>query len=107
LAQERNVLAAGRTIRALTRTRLSLQRTELARGRTFLAIIRTGLGFLALGLTLFRYFGVSRWSVFDAALVLLSVAMVVYGSLGYRRAYLIDQRIGKLLSTDPGLAEVM
>jgi len=107
LAQQRNDLAGNRTIRALTRTRLSLQRTELARGRTFLAMIRTGLAFLAIGLTLFRYFGISRWSAFDGALVLLSVILVVYGTKGYRRSHLTDRRIGNLLAQDPGLAQVM
>lgn len=65
---------------------------------------RTGLAFLAIGLTLFRYFGVSRWSLFDGALVLLSAVLVFYGTKGYRRAQLADRRIGKLLVNDPGLA---
>jgi uncharacterized membrane protein len=68
-------------------------------------MIRTGLAFLAIGLTLFRYFGVSRWSLFDGALVLLSVVLVFYGTKGYRRAQLADRRIGKLLVNDPGLAQ--
>jgi hypothetical protein len=46
------------------------------------------------------YFGVSRWSVFDLALVLLSVILVVYGTKGYRRAQLADRRIGELLAND-------
>jgi hypothetical protein len=50
------------------------------------------------------YFGVSRWSVFDGALVLLSVVLVVYSTKGYRRAQFADRRIGELLATDPGLA---
>jgi uncharacterized membrane protein YidH (DUF202 family) len=95
------------TPRAVTRTRLSLQRTELARGRTYLAIVRTGLAFLAIGLTLFRYFGISQWSVFDGALVVMSVVLVIYGGRGYYRAHASDRRLADLLTTDPGLVDVM
>ncbi len=67
----------------------------------FLAMIRTGLAFLAVGLTLFRYFGVSRWSIFDGMLVVLSVFLVVYGGRGYRRAHLNDRHIGSMLAANP------
>jgi uncharacterized membrane protein YidH (DUF202 family) len=95
------------TPRAVSRTRLSLQRTELARGRTYLAIVRTGLAFLAIGLTLFRYFGISQWSVFDGALVVMSVVLVIYGGRGYYRAHASDRRLADLLTADPGLVDVM
>jgi hypothetical protein len=72
-----------------------------------LAIIRTGLAFFAIGLTLFRYFGISQWSVFDGALVLMSVVLVIFGSRGYYRAQASDRRLAELLTTDRGLVDVV
>jgi len=60
-----------------------------------------------LGLTLFRYFGVSRWSIFDGVLVLVSLIFVVWGGKGYRRAHLNDRRLGEILAADPGLSNVI
>ena len=85
---------------ALTRSRLSIQRTELARGRTYLAVIRTGLAFLTLGLALFRYFGVSAWSLFDGGLAVLSVWMILFGTRGYRRAQRAERKLSDALSRD-------
>jgi uncharacterized membrane protein YidH (DUF202 family) len=76
-------VAEGRNIYAFTRTRLSFIRTELAKGRTALAIIRTGLAFLVLGISLFRYFGLSWWTIFDGALAVVSLFMVTFGAKGY------------------------
>ena len=86
LAQLRNRLAEGRNRYAERRTGLSTLRTELAWGRTYLALIRTGLAFLVLGVSLFRYFGLSWWSLFDGVLALGSVVIVVWGGRGYHRA---------------------
>ena len=85
LAQGRNTLAEGRNQFAERRTQLSRMRTELAWGRTYLALIRTGLAGVVLGISFFRYFGVSLWSVFDAALALASVGLVMWGGRGFRR----------------------
>ena len=103
LAELRNHLAEDRTDFAVARTRLSYQRTELARGRTYLALIRTGLAFLTAGITLFRYFGVSVWTLFDLGLVTFSMLMVYFGVTGYRRSKLAEWRFGKLLDRDEGL----
>jgi uncharacterized membrane protein YidH (DUF202 family) len=72
-------------------------RTELARGRTALALIRTGLAFLTLGIALFRLFGPSLWSLFDAALVLASLGITSAGIRSYlkvmRATTDIEQRL--------------
>jgi uncharacterized membrane protein YidH (DUF202 family) len=103
LAELRNRLAEERTAIAVTRTRLSLQRTELAKGRTSLALIRTGLAFLTAGITLFRYFGVSMWTLFDLGLVIFSALMVYFGTVGYRRSKAVEQRLIDLLVHDQGM----
>jgi len=103
LAEVRNHLAEERTVFAVATTRLSFQRTELARGRTYLALIRTGLAFLTAGITLFRYFGVSVWTLFDLGLVSFSMLMVYFGISGYRRSKAVEQRFGELLDRDEGL----
>jgi uncharacterized membrane protein YidH (DUF202 family) len=112
LSEQRTNMAHRRTFDAVTRTRLSLQRTELARGRTFLALTRTGLAFLTLGVTFFRYFGLSAWTAFDLALVAFSSVMVYFGVRGYYRAKkaenaltnLLSGEVGKLLSDNVGQA---
>ena len=83
LSQRRTALADDRNHLAATRTVLSRMRTELARGRTALALIRTGLAFLTLGVGLFRFFGPSPWSVFDAALVIGSLVVTTVGARSY------------------------
>ncbi|MFZ0429792.1 MAG: DUF202 domain-containing protein [Acidobacteriota bacterium] len=106
-AQKRTELAENRTLRARARSRLSLQRTELARERTYLALIRTGLAFLILGISLFRYFGPSLWSLFDGALVMASFFMVAFGLKGYRRARNSERRLGEVLARDPGFNDLL
>ena len=76
LARERNVLAAQRTVAACYRTIYS-------RARTGLAFIRTGVSFASLGLGLLQYFGVSALSVFDAALLVAGIFMIIDGFLWY------------------------
>jgi uncharacterized membrane protein YidH (DUF202 family) len=76
LARERNVLAAQRTVAACYRTIYS-------RARTGLAFIRTGVSLASLGLGLLQYFGVSALSVFDAALVVAGIFMIIDGFLWY------------------------
>lgn len=107
LAEQRNDLARRRTVAAVTRTRLSLERTELAKGRTYLAVIRTGLAFLTVGLTLFRYFGVSSWTVFDAALIAGSSLMIYFGLTGFRRTRLAETRLSRLVAADQMATEVL
>jgi uncharacterized membrane protein YidH (DUF202 family) len=107
LAEGRTDLAHERTIRAVTRTRFSLQRTELAKGRTSLALIRTGLAFLTLGITFFRYFGISMWTFFDAALVLFSTLMIYYGAVGYHRSKVTENRLIQALARDAGTADLL
>ncbi len=106
LAQDRNSLATVRTLRAQARTRLSWQRTELARERTHLAFVRTGLALLTFGVVLFRYFGVSWWSIFDAVLVLGSSALVAAGTSGYFKAHRRVRTLENLLTTDEGMRDL-
>jgi uncharacterized membrane protein YidH (DUF202 family) len=104
LARRRTQESRERTLEAVARTRLSAQRTELARARTFLALARTGLAFLTLGLTLFRYFGLSRWSFFDGALVMFSIALLYAGASGYRRSKLMEKKLADLTAADQGVS---
>lgn len=97
LAAERNRLAEGRTRFASRRTHLSSLRTELAWGRTYLAFIRTGLAFLALGISLFRYFGLNWWTVFDGGLALASLIVIAWAGRGYYSAHIRMKRLSALL----------
>lgn len=92
LAEQRNKMAKTRTVESSkrtflsgSRTILSNTRTSLAQGRTNLALIRTGLAFFSIAIAFFRMFGISWWSLFDAALALGSAAITVAGIAGYRR----------------------
>ena len=76
LARERNVLAGQRTVAACYRTIYS-------RARTGLAFIRSGVSFAGLGVGLMQYFGLSMLSVFDSALVIAGIFMIIDGSLWY------------------------
>jgi len=106
LAEKRNDLATLRTVRARTRTHLSLQRSELARERTYLAFVRTGLALLTFGIVMFRYFGVSWWSLFDLGLVVASLVFVTGGIRGYVRSHRRVRTLDTLLATDAGLRDL-
>ena len=106
LAQERTGLATTRTVRALSRTRLSFLRTEMAKERTYLALLRTGLALLTFGIVLFRYFGLSWWSLFDVALVLLSIGLLSVGVSGYVRSHRRVLKLDGLVRADTGLRDL-
>jgi len=76
LARERNVLAAQRTIAAC-------YRTIYARARTGLAFIRTGVSFMSFGIGFITYYGLGTNTVFDGALILSGLLMIVDGTLWY------------------------
>jgi uncharacterized membrane protein YidH (DUF202 family) len=97
-ARERTSLAGQRTDLAVRRTGLSDLRTELAWGRTYLALIRTGLAFLVLGISLFRYFGLSWWSLFDGLLALGSAVIVIWGGRGYQQATVRIRKLTEALN---------
>ena len=67
-------------------------------------MIRTGLAFLAIGMSLFRYFGLSVWTIFDGALVVMSIGLVIYGGKGYWRSHVDDRHLRELLAADAGLS---
>jgi uncharacterized membrane protein YidH (DUF202 family) len=76
LARERNVLAGQRTV-------AGCYRAIYARARTGLAFIRTGVSVTGFGLGLIGYFGFSLLTIFDAALVLAGLMLVVDGVRWY------------------------
>ena len=85
MAEMRTCLAETRNMLAISRTIYCKTRTELARGRTYLALIRTGLAFFTIAIFLFRQFGVSWWTAFDASIAAASVAATAVGLIGYKR----------------------
>jgi hypothetical protein len=85
MAEMRTLLAETRNMLAISRTIYCKTRTELARGRTYLALIRTGLAFFTIAIFLFRQFGVSWWTAFDASIAAASVAATAVGLIGYKR----------------------
>ena len=54
-----------------------------AKARTELAFIRTGVAFIALATGLMRYFGVGWWTITDAVIFILGMAMVTIGIYYY------------------------
>ncbi len=100
LAESRTNFAESRTTLATRRTYLSKLRTELARGRTYLALTRTGLAFLTLGVGLMRFFGLSWWSLFDAALIAGSVVATGVGLRGYLKATRLSQELDRVLAAE-------
>jgi uncharacterized membrane protein YidH (DUF202 family) len=85
MAEMRTCLAEKRNMQAISRTIYCKTRTELARGRTYLALIRTGLAFFTIAIFLFRQFGVSWWTAFDASIAAASLAATAVGLIGYKR----------------------
>ena len=85
MAEMRTCLAETRNMLAISRTIYCKTRTELARGRTYLALIRTGLAFFTIAIFLFRQFGVSWWTAFDASIAAASLAATAVGIFGYQR----------------------
>ena len=55
---------------------------------------------------LFRYFGLSWWSVFDAALALGSLGLIASGSSGFVKCQRRVRALDGLLGTDPGLTDL-
>lgn len=93
MAEVRTKLAEKRTMMAITRTIYSKMRTELARGRTYLALMRTGLAFVTIAIFLFRQFGISWWTAFDATMAAASVAATLVGIVGYRKTVLATRHL--------------
>jgi len=104
MAGSRTRLSENRTNLAGTRTVFSNMRTALARGRTYLALIRTGLAFLTLSIGLFRFFGVSWWSLFDGALAVGSLAMTTAGLSGYWHSTRVLKALENRLAIEDGAA---
>ncbi|MGC2062441.1 MAG: DUF202 domain-containing protein [Thermodesulfovibrionales bacterium] len=79
----RRFLAGDRTDMAEERTTLACYRTMMARARTGLAFTRTGVAFIGLGIAFIRQFGTGPWIFFDAAFILLGLAMTLEGFYWY------------------------
>ncbi len=83
LARIRTLLSKNRGFLAEKRTIMAQQRTFLAKARTELAFIRTGVAFIALATGLMRYFGMGWWTITDAIIFILGIAMVSTGIYYY------------------------
>jgi uncharacterized membrane protein YidH (DUF202 family) len=81
----RRFLASDRTDYAEERTQLACLRTRMARARTGLAFGRTGIALVGLGIALLRLeqFRTPFWTWFDGALILLGIAQLGEGLIGY------------------------
>jgi len=102
----RRFLASDRTDLAEERTVLACFRTLMARARTGLSFTRTGFAFIGLGIALFRQFPSSRWTIADAVLILIGVAMVAEGLFWYlpgRRAAAESSRSMKGAADRPNI----
>ena len=66
-------------------------------------------GFFALltfGIVMFRYFGVSWWSLFDLGLVVASIVFVTGGFRSYLRSHRRVRALDTLLACDAGLLDL-
>lgn len=91
LSQYRTGLSTSRTDMSMRRTGMSFQRTRLSAERTLMSVIRTSLSLIGFGFTIFQFFQKLQESAvlksahaarnFGEALVLLGIAMLVFGIL--------------------------
>jgi uncharacterized membrane protein YidH (DUF202 family) len=79
----RRFLASDRTDLAEERTVLACYRTAMAKARTGLAFTRTGVAFIGIGIAFLRQFASGPWNIFDAALIIVGVAMALEGLYWY------------------------
>ncbi len=55
---------------------------------------------------MFRYFGVSWWSIFDVALILGSLVLIAWGGRGFVKCQRRAQSLEAVLGRDQGLADL-
>ena len=79
----RRFLASDRTDFAEERTIHVYYRTWMAMARTGLAFTRTGIIFIGFGIALLRQFRPGPWTFFDAALIIVGIAMAAEGFYWY------------------------
>ncbi len=79
----RRFLASDRTDFAEERTIHVYYRTWMAMARTGLAFTRTGVIFIGFGIALLRQFRPGPWTFFDAALIIVGLAMAAEGFYWY------------------------
>ncbi|MBF0505323.1 MAG: hypothetical protein HQL09_00655 [Nitrospirae bacterium] len=74
-------LALERTMLADRRNVMMRLRTVMTRSRTGLALVRTGVGISAVGTELLVFFGTGNtaWTIFNASLIVIGLALVVDG----------------------------
>lgn len=98
---------------ASRRTGMSFQRTRMSADRTLMSIIRTSLSLISFGFTIFQVFqklkesnvlqgGASPARHFGVALVLLGIAMLVFGII-YHVQFMWGLRIMRKQMTEEGL----
>jgi uncharacterized membrane protein YidH (DUF202 family) len=88
-------LALERTLLAERRNVMARLRTIMARSRTGMAIIRTGMNISAVGLGLLVYFGAAStlWTLFDLALLVVGLLLIVDGIYWYLPAERARQQL--------------
>jgi len=102
----RRFLAGDRTDLAEERTALASYRTAMARARTGLAFARTGISFIGIGIAFFRQFASGPWSIFDASLIAIGIAMAAEGFYWYvpgRKAGIIGFESVRKAEDDSGI----
>ncbi len=97
----RTSMAKVRTFLADRRSLLTCTRTALAKGKTGLAFVRTGVAFIATATVLFRILGLGLLTVFEAALLISGVIMVVDGLLWYLPARKAGGKVYDFKGTEP------
>jgi len=94
------------------RTGMSFQRTRMSADRTLMSVIRTSLSLISFGFTIFQVFqklrdqniltGAAPARNFGVALVLLGIAMLVFG-IAYHVQFMLELRATRHELTTTGL----
>lgn len=95
LSSHRTDLSTDRTEMSMRRTGMSFQRTRMSADRTLMSVIRTSLSLIGFGFTIFQFFEKLREAGtlthaaaprnFGISLVLLGIAMLVFGIIYHIR----------------------
>jgi uncharacterized membrane protein YidH (DUF202 family) len=103
LSQYRTTLSTNRTEMSMRRTGMSFQRTRLSAERTLMSVIRTSLSLISFGFTIFQFFHKLQESDvlanahaarnFGKSLVMLGIAMLVFGIVYHVRLMLELRRV--------------
>jgi uncharacterized membrane protein YidH (DUF202 family) len=110
LSTHRTDLSENRTDMSMRRTGMSFQRTRMSADRTLMSVIRTSLSLIGFGFTIFQFFeklkdagtvthaGAPR--NFGIALVLLGIAVLVFGIIYHVQFMLGLRRVRSSMTTE-------